>query len=320
MIPLERRLQQGPYPLWADGATGTEFQIRKLIKPGEPPESLLLTNEPAVIALAREYVTAGAEVILTNTFGATLRRLGLQLDSIKTPEDVTRFNTKAARLAREAAGNNSYVVGSIGPLGELVEPYGTISYEEAVSFFRDQVKGLIAGEVDGIVCETAWDIKLRGNGKQGEVEAAIEAIRQEDPGGRIPFGVTMSFDRQGQNGIPRTNFGTSVDQLVQFGIKHQLHFMGANCGMGYELAGQIMSNMRTAAPNGILWAKFNAGSATVGKNYLPFYKDATPEKAAVYLQNVINYAKVIGMCCGSNPGLIRAMIQCWKQQNSSENI
>ncbi len=278
--------------LVADGATGTQLQKAGL-KPGASPEAWNLENPGAIGALHCGYIEAGANVVLTNTFGGThFRLMRHQLDG-----QVKEINAAAARLAREAAGDNAFVFGDIGPTGELLKPLGKVTYEEAVAAFAEQASGLLSeGNVDAILVETMSDIS--------EARAAIEGVRQMSAD--IPVLVTFSFDSHG-----RTMMGLRPEKAVRDIWALGVTAVGANCGRTLTETLTAIEQMRAALPEAVLMAKPNAGLPHASEGNIVY--DVTPEVMAEYAQKfaALN-VRVFGGCCGSAPEHIAAIAKALK--------
>lgn len=276
----------GPGILVADGATGTQLQKAGL-KPGASPEHWNLENPDAIRALHRGYIEAGANVVLTNTFGGTrfrLARHGLE-------GQVREINEAAAKLAREAAGDSVFVFGDIGPSGELLKPLGKLTYEEAVAGFAEQAEGLLAGSVDAILIETMSDIN--------EAKAAIQGVRQVGPD--IPLLVTFSFDTHG-----RTMMGTKPEKVAKEIWALGVAAIGANCGRTLTETLTAIEQMRAAVPEAVLMAKPNAGLPRASGGDMVY--DVAPDVMAEYArQFAAQNVKIFGGCCGSAPEHIRAI-------------
>jgi len=281
----------GPGILVADGATGTQLQKAGL-KPGASPERWNLENPDAIRALHRGYIEAGANVVLTNTFGGTrfrLARHGLE-------EQVREINTAAAKLAREAAGDSVFVFGDIGPSGELLKPLGKLTYEEAVAGFAEQAEGLLAGGVDAILVETMSDIN--------EAKAAVQGVRQVSAD--IPLLVTFSFDTHG-----RTMMGAKPEKVAKEIWALGVTAMGANCGRTLTETLTAIEQMRAAVPEAVLMAKPNAGLPHASGGDMVY--DVTPEVMAEYAHKfAAQKVKIFGGCCGSAPEHIRAIAEALK--------
>ncbi|MBN2394080.1 MAG: homocysteine S-methyltransferase family protein [Anaerolineae bacterium] len=272
--------------LVADGATGTMLQKAGL-PIGAAPERWNLENPDAVRALYRAYLDAGADLILTNTFGGAPARL--QRDNLH--EQVHAVNLAAAQLAREIIGDQALVIGDIGPTGQLLEPLGTLSYADAVSGFAAQAAALAEGGADAILIETMSDL--------GEATAAIEGTRQVTD---LPILVTMSFDTKG-----RTMMGVKPEKAAQTLWAMDVAVIGANCGRTLSETLDAVIKMRAAVPDAILMAKPNAGLPHAEGGDLVY--DVTPEIMAEYAQRFVAEAgvKIFGGCCGSTPEHIRAV-------------
>lgn len=276
----------GPGILVADGATGTQLQKAGL-KPGASPEHWNLENPDAIRALHRGYIEAGANVVLTNTFGGTRFRLARH----NLEGQVRQINEAAARLAREAAGDSVFVFGDIGPSGELLKPLGKLTYEEAVAGFAEQAEGLLAGGVDAILIETMSDIN--------EAKSAIQGVRQVGPD--IPLLVTFSFDTHG-----RTMMGTKPEKVAKEIWALGVAAIGANCGRTLTETLTAIEQMRAAVPEAVLMAKPNAGLPHASGGDMVY--DVTPDVMAEYAHKfAAQNVKVFGGCCGSAPEHIRAI-------------
>lgn len=278
--------------LTADGATGTQLQKMGL-KPGASPEAWNLDNPTAILALHRGYLDAGAQVILTNTFGGTRYRLARHGLDAKVKE----VNAAAARLAREAAGERAFVFGDMGPTGELLKPLGKVTYAEAAEAFAEQAGGLLeAGQVDAILIETLSDLN--------EAKAAIEGVRRVSAG--IPILVTFSFDSHG-----RTMMGLKPEKAARDIWALGVTAVGANCGRTLTETLTAIQQMRAAAPEATLVAKPNAGLPHASQGSVIY--DVTPEVMADYAQQfAAQGVKVFGGCCGSAPEHIAAIAQALK--------
>ena len=283
-------LLAGGGTLLADGATGT--QMFKLgLSDGAPPETWNDTIPENVLLVHQQYIEAGAQLILTNTFGGTTFRLKLHNLQDRSEE----LNHKGAALARNAADQADqtvFVAGSIGPTGEILKPMGNMSYEEAVESFAIQAKGLHSGGVDIFWIETMSDLN--------EVKAAVEGIRQVSD---RPICATMTFDTKG-----RTMMGVTPQAAARAMNEMDLFAFGANCGNGIDEIEAVVDQMRQVIPEAKIIAKSNAGMPQWIDNELKY--DGTPEAMAEYAQRVRALgASIIGGCCGSAPEHVAAMSQ-----------
>jgi 5-methyltetrahydrofolate--homocysteine methyltransferase len=290
MNPLEKLLETGQ-PILLDGAMGTMLMDAGLVQ-GDPPEEWNVTHPDRIRDVHREYIQAGSRVILTNSFGGTSFRLEMH----NLQDRVVELNRAAAQNARveaDAATDMVVVAGSMGPTGQIFEPMGTLTFEDAKAAFAEQAKGLAEGGVDVFWVETMSDLD--------EVKAAVEGARSVRD---LPIVTTMSFDTHGHTmmGVSPVNALETLRALGVFAI-------GANCGTGSDELEVAVKTMREANPDVILVAKANAGIPQVVKGGEIVY-NGTPEVMAQYARNVHDMdVSLIGGCCGSTPKHIRAMAE-----------
>lgn len=294
---IERMAQPGI--LVADGATGTMLQQAGLPR-GCAPERWNLENPAAVLELHKSYVEAGADIILTNTFGGS--RVRLERDSLA--EKAFEINQAAAALARQSANENTLVFGDIGPTGQLLQPFGNLSAAEAKEAFAEQAAGLAEGGVDALFIETMSDLQ--------EVFAAIEGVRKACS---LPVLVSMSFDTRG-----RTMMGVKPAHAAKEIWAAGVDAVGANCGRSLPENLEAVSAMRSSVPDAVLLAKPNAGlpqwvekGSTDSQSSEVVYH-VSPEVMAEYALRFAEVGvKIFGGCCGSTPDHIRAAAQSLRQ-------
>jgi 5-methyltetrahydrofolate--homocysteine methyltransferase len=268
-----------------DGAMGTMLQERGL-KPGQSPEELNLTAPEVVAGVHRAYIDAGADIIVTNTFGgssAKLSHYGLE-------EKVAEINAKAVQLAREVAGDSAYVVGSIGPTGRFVEPVGDMTFDEATAIFSEQAKALIDAGCEALSLETFLDIK--------EIRAAVIAIRELSS--EIPVIAMLTFEEKGRSVLGSPPQAAAIT-LEACGAS----ILGSNCGLGPDGIFEILQAMRkvTSLP---LISQANAGLPVLKEGQTVF--PATPSEMTVYHDRMIGLGvRIIGGCCGTTPAHIGAI-------------
>jgi 5-methyltetrahydrofolate--homocysteine methyltransferase len=273
--------------LIADGGWGTELQKRGLA-PGEPPEAWNLSRPEEVAAVARSYVEAGADIILTNTFGGS----PLKLAKVHLEDKLLEINRRGARISKQAAGDQAFVFASIGPSGEFMAPLGTVSEVDMVQGFAEQAMALAAGGADGIVVETMMDL--------AEAKAALRAAKESTS---LPVAVTLTFNK-GPKGYA-TMMGVRPEQAAAELERAGANILGANCGAGIDIMIELMGLMRSATTLP-LWCKPNAGLPELvhGKTV---YRE-TPEMMASKLKDLVRAgAKIVGGCCGTTPCHIRAL-------------
>ena len=272
-----------------DGAMGTSLQDAGL-DDGGAPELWNVEKADAVAQILRRYAQAGANLLTTNTFGGTVPRLlmhGLE-------DRLDELNTAAAQLARGVADefDNVYVLGDIGPSGDLMEPMGILTPADARTLFAAQAQALLAGGVDGFLIETMSDLS--------EIESAIQGVRSVAP--ELPIFATMSFDTN-----LRTMMGVRPEDAVVALASYGADVVGANCGRGIEEIRIIAEAMVPAMPDGTkLILQSNAGlPILVGDT---FQYNGTPQEmgsfgAEAYAMGV----DIVGACCGSRAEHIAAL-------------
>lgn len=289
---LEHLLESNDY-LLADGATGTMLMAAGL-EHGDPPEEWNVLHPDRVQAVHRGYIEAGSQIILTNSFGGT--RFRLELHGLQ--DRATELNRAAAEVTRAAADvalHDVVVAGSMGPSGELIEPLGTLTPEEARDGFAEQAAALAEGGVDVFWIETMSDLK--------EVQAAVEGARSVSD---LPVVTTMTFDTRGH-----TMMGVSPAQALEALREFQPLALGGNCGNGPAEIEGVIEAMHAADLDVVLVAKSNAGIPELVNGEITY--SGTPEVMAGYAVRVRDLgARIIGACCGSTPEHVRAMAEALK--------
>ncbi len=273
----------------ADGGMGTMLFSLGL-QYGDSPELWNVEQPDRVRSVHRGYIEAGAQIILTNTFGCN--RLRLDLHDLS--DRATELNQAAATLARaeaDAASHPVAVGGSMGPTGSILQPYGELEFEQAVDIFAEQGRALVDGDVDVLWIETMSDL--------GEVSAAIEGCRRVAPD--FPLVSTMTFDTRGC-----TMMGVTPEQALHTLRAHNVLALGGNCGNGTDEIEGVIQKMEAANDDVPLIAKANVGLPRLEKGVAVY--DTPPEAMAEYAVNVHHLgAKIVGACCGSTPDHIRAI-------------
>jgi 5-methyltetrahydrofolate--homocysteine methyltransferase len=264
-----------------DGAIGTMLQARGL-PAGDPAEKWVIERPEEVVRLHRDYVEAGAQVLTTNSFGGTRFKLSNWLDPSRTRE----LNRRAAELAREAARDEAYVAGSVGPTGAFLEPLGTVSREEMKEAFAEQVSGLVEGGADLIIIETQMDIQ--------EAALAVEAARSVC---HLPIIANMTYN-PGRAGY-RTLMGNTVAECVQALEEAGADIVGSNCGTGIDDMIQVVREMKLVASRPIL-AEPNAGLPEL-VNGRTVYRETAEQMAGKLPALIEAGARVVGGCCGTTP-------------------
>jgi 5-methyltetrahydrofolate--homocysteine methyltransferase len=281
--------------LVSDGAMGTMLQDRGLTDGGSP--ELWNVERPEVIeTVLEEYAKAGARLLTTNTFGGTRGRLAMH----GLENRVYELNKAGAEIAKRVASRHlgTFVMGDIGPTGDLMEPMGTLTLESAKEIFAEQIRGLVDGGADTLLIETMSDLS--------EVEAAINAAHEIAP--HLPVIATMSFDTN-----LRTMMGIKPSQAVQRLSSLGVRIIGANCGRGMDEMRLIAKEMVEARSSGVfIIAQSNAGlPILVGDT---FEYQGTPAEMAKFAEEMRDLGvNIIGSCCGSTPAHTSAIAKATLQ-------
>jgi len=286
---LQRLLAERPW-LLADGATGTNMFAMGL-QHGDAPELWNLQRPDLVRHHYRSFIEAGADIVLTNSFGGTANRLKLH----GAQDKVFEINRQAAALLSEeiaASGRQVVCAGSVGPTGDLFEPLGPLTHADGVAAFTEQCRGLVAGGAD-----VAW---IETMSAPEELRAALEGATAAG----LPAVCTMSFATNG-----RTMMGLTPGQLA--GLAHELTpaplAFGGNCGTGAaELVVALRQMQDAAGATDVLVAKANCGIPEFVEGEVRY--NGTPELMARYAVLARDAgARIIGGCCGTTPDHIRRM-------------
>lgn len=267
--------------LVADGATGTNLIARGL-PAGLTPETWVMEQPERVIQLHKEFISAGAEIILTSTFSATsIRMHGSPLEG-KTDE----VNRKAVSLARTAIGSLPiYIAGSLGPVGQLLKPYGPLEPQDVLAAYAQQAQALSEAGVDLLVIETQFDL--------GEVKAAVNGVREVS---NLPLVASLSYDRGN-----RTMMGVSPAQAGRELDNMEVDLIGINCGRSLDENLQNLVELRKATAKPI-WFKPNAGLPHLDSAGKTLY-DVTPHEMGSMVPSwLAEGAQIVGGCCGTTPG------------------
>jgi 5-methyltetrahydrofolate--homocysteine methyltransferase len=283
------RLQSGKI-LVLDGATGTNLQRRGLPM-GTPSDLWVMDNPAKVLQLHRDFITAGSDIILTNTFGSTQ----MHLAHAGIGDRFEHTNRRAVELAFQAVeGTQALVGGSIGPLGEMLEPSGTLQEADAQAAYAGQARLLAEAGVDLLVVETQFDLN--------EAKAALRAVRSVTD---LPVVCSFSYDR----GI-RTMMGVKPSQMSKELSDLGVSALGINCGRSLEDNLKALNELRlsTDLP---LWFKPNAGlpravdnaSGSTAVEY-----DVSPDMMSAQVPLWIEAgARLVGGCCGTSPEHLAAI-------------
>ena len=286
MKSLLDRLAAGEV-LVADGAMGTMLMERGLAA-GNPPESFNLERIDVLEQIARAYLDAGADIIQTNTFGASR----LKLAQYSLGDRVEEINKNAVRAVRNAAQSKAYVSGSCGPTGQFLKPYGDVEQAEMYDAFREQIAALINAGADVICIETMSDAK--------EATCAVKAAKELRS---IPVMATMTFNRTPKGFY--TIMGVTIEETVRDLEAAGADIVGSNCGNGMENMILIAGEFKKFTKLPII-IQSNAGIPELieGKAVYPESPEVMAEKSKELLAAGVS---IVGGCCGTTPEHIRAI-------------
>ena len=279
-------------PIVADGAMGTMLMANGL-EFGDPPELWNVEHPEIIRRVQRGYLDAGAQILLTNTFGGSRLRLDLH----GRADRVEQLNRTAAVLARvevDAADHPAIVAGDIGPSGQIMAAIGgTLTPEGAREVFAEQARALAAAGVDVIWIETMSDVS----------EAVAAILGAHDVAPKLPVIATMSFDTRGH-----TMMGVSPERAAEALLDAGAAAVGGNCGNGPEELTPVIEKMRAAFPDAVLVAKGNVGVPQLVGMAIEY--PTTPETMADFAKRFRDAgANIVGACCGSTPPHLRAMAE-----------
>lgn len=281
---IQQLLAKGP--VLTDGAWGTQLQARGLA-PGEVPDLWNLTHPEKVAEVARAYVEAGAQVILTNTFGGNRFRLA----EAGAADKVKAINEAGARISREAAGSRAFVFASIGPSGKMLMT-GDVTEDGLRAAFVEQAEALARGGANALVVETMADLE--------EVKIAVAAAKTTG----LPVVGSMVFDSGKDK--DRTMMGTTPEQAAAGLVEAGADVVGSNCGQGIAGFVKICARLKAAAAGRPVWIKANAGLPQMKDGKASY--DTTPQQFADFVPVLLDAgAGFIGGCCGTSPDFIKAL-------------
>lgn len=272
-------------PLITDGAWGTQLQALGLA-PGELPDRWNLEHPDHVGAVARAYVEAGSEMILTNTFRAN----GITLEEAGVGGSLEAINRRGVEISREAAAGRARVVASIGPTGKMLLS-GDVTPEQVRAAFAAQARALAAAKPDALLCETFSELE--------EAELALQAALETG----LPVIVSFAFDT-GKN-KDRTMTGLTPEQAAAAAAAAGADAIGANCGAGIEFFAPLARRFRSSCELPV-WIKANAGLPRMEQGRVVY--DASPEAFASHWDALEQAGtSFAGGCCGTGPEFITAL-------------
>jgi 5-methyltetrahydrofolate--homocysteine methyltransferase len=271
--------------LVADGATGTNYQDMG-IAPGVAPEEWVFDAPDRVADLHRRFVAAGSDIVLTCSFGGS----PLRLEDGPLAGRASELNLRAAHVARDAVGDDVLVGGSMGPTGQLPDPFGPLTQEQGAAAFAEQAAALAEGGVDFLILETLF-----------AREEAVWAIEGVQSASDLPLVVSFSFD-QGTKTMMGLGPADVVEAIAPLGVAA----IGANCGRSLADTDVLVSEFFDAGLTLPLWVKPNAGVPKVEGDRVVY--EAGPDDLAAHVADYAQRgARVVGGCCGSTPAHIAAI-------------
>jgi 5-methyltetrahydrofolate--homocysteine methyltransferase len=278
--------------LVCDGAMGTQLFLAGL-ESGACGEAWNLTHPDRVLAIQRRYADAGADCIISNTFGGSrimLRRHGHEAE-------LADINAAGVRITREAFGGRpGYVLGDIGPLGALLEPYGELTEAEARSALEEQAAALVKAGADAIIIETQTGLE--------ELGLAIDAAKAA---GSTCIIASLAYDLSADGTFYKTMMGVGPEQAAEFVQERGAHVVALNCGTGMDMKGAAMVGRLYRENCGLpVMVQPNAGLPVL-ENLKAVYKQLPADMAKDVPEVLGVGVNIIGSCCGSTPDHTRAI-------------
>ncbi|MEJ2615712.1 MAG: homocysteine S-methyltransferase family protein [Ignavibacteriaceae bacterium] len=289
MRSILKALESGKI-LISDGGWGT-FLHQLGLGVGECPEIWNVTHRKEVLSIAKSYIDAGSDMILTNSFGAH----PLRLEHFGLQDRAYELNEAAASISREAAGDDHFVLGSIGPSSAILM-MGEVSEEKVYDGFRIQVEALSKGGADAICVET-----------MSAIDEASLAVRAAKEFTDLEVICTFTYQKT-VHGYYRTMMGVSPADMISAIKEAGADIIGANCGVGTDQMIEVVHEIREADQNTPVLVHVNAGIPVIQNNVTVFPE--SPEMMSMKMKDLINAgANIIGGCCGTTPDHIRAFIR-----------
>ena len=283
-------------PIIMDGGTNSNLRLRKIVD-GKSAEEVLFESPESFVQLHKDFIKAGAQIILTATFSASPIRL--EHTNLRfLPEEI---NQKAVELAQQAIQEsnqpNTLIAGTIGPCGHMLKPDGTTSPEACLTSYREQAQTLIEAGVDILMIESQFDLK--------EAQLAVMSIREIDT--QIPLICSFSFD-QGT----KTILGITTRKIAQAFNNMAVDILGINCGKSLQENLENLKSLRPLTEKPIMF-KPNAGLPQTTPHWETDFDISPQEMASLAPEWLAAGADLIGGCCGATPDHIQAISQAIKK-------
>jgi 5-methyltetrahydrofolate--homocysteine methyltransferase len=278
--------------LVCDGAMGTQLMLAGLAN-GDCGEAWNLSHPDRVLKIQRNYAEAGADCLITNTFGGSR----LMLKRHGHVADLREINQAGARIAREAfGGREGFVLGDLGPLGAILEPYGDLSQDEARAAYEEQACALVEAGADAIIIETQTSLE--------EIGVAIDAAKAA---GAPCVIASLAYDLSQDKSFYVTMMGVTPERAAEFAAGRGAHIIALNCGTGMDMNGAAMVAKQYRASCQLpVMVQPNAGLPVL-ENMKAVYKQLPADMANHVPDALEAGANIIGSCCGSTPEHTRAI-------------
>ena len=289
--------------LVCDGAMGTQLMLAGL-EQGGSGEYWNLTHADRVLGIQRRYVEAGADCLITNTFGGSR----LMLKRHGHADDLRAINQAGARIAREAFGDRTgYVLGDLGPLGAILEPYGDLPAADAQAAYEEQAAALVEAGVDAIIIETQTSLE--------ELGVAIDAAKAA---GAPCIIASLAYDLSADKTFYVTMMGVLPEKAAEFVEEKGAHIVALNCGTGMDMTGAAkVARIYRAHCKLPTMVQPNAGLPVL-ENMKAVYKQSPADMALGVPDALAAGANIIGSCCGSTPEHTRAIRQVVEKYNQGK--